>query len=109
MINIDGDTLQFTEDIKSLIQQENNLEEILKYCLIGLDISQDKIPNYTIIPFKLFRNPMNSKSVSGPVLDFEPDYENYYYLIPAQFKPNGNETVQCLEISKQFPYTIKFK
>lgn len=108
MIQID-ENYQFTEDITLLIQQENNLEEILKYCLIGIDISQSRIPQYIIIPFKLIKNLMNSKLVGGSVLDFEPDYENYHYIIPIYFKPNGNETLQCLEISKQFPYTIKIK
>ena len=108
MIQID-ENYQFTEDIKLLIQQENNLEEILKYCLIGIDIGQNRIPEYLIIPFKLSRNPMDSKLVSEFVPDFEPNYENYYYLIPIYFKQNGNETLQCLEISKQFPYTIKIK
>ena len=101
--------MEFTDDITLLIQQENNLEEILKYCLIGLDTGQDNVPEYTITPFELSRNYMNSKLVGGFVPDFEPDYENYYYLIPIYFKLNGNGTLQCLEISKQFPYTIKIK
>lgn len=103
MIQID-ENYQFTEDIKLQIQQGNNLEEILKYCLIGMDMGGDDIVFYTISPFKLTKNIEKDS--------FVPDHESYYYLRPVVTgrKP-GDEyyNIIYLEISKQFPYTIKFK
>lgn len=88
----------FTEDVKLLIQQENNLEEILKYCLIGMDM--DGVYDtwlFTLSPFKLTKNLETNK--------FVPDYENYYYIIPAELKQDRKNV--CFKISKQFPYTLK--
>ena len=99
MIQID-ENYQFTEDIKLLIQQENNLEEILKYCLIGSNMDREyNMWLFVLSPFKLTKNIDPNR--------FVPDYENYYYIEPAT---NASSTqFLYLEISKQFPYTIKIK
>ena len=89
---------QFTEDIILLIQQENNLEEILKYCLIGFDMFGEAIPMEVMIPCKLSKN---ITFVSSTL-----DYENYYYLIPVGTAEDGG-TPSLIRISKQFPYKLK--
>lgn len=90
---------KFTEDIILLIQQENNLEEILKYCLIGMDVSETSTPMEAMSPYKLTKNIESD--------NFVPDYENYYYIIPAELKQNADGGRQCFKISKQFPYIIE--
>ena len=89
---------QFTEDIGLLIQQENNLEEILKYCLIGIDMGGENIPMEIMVPCKLSKN---ITFVSSTL-----DYENYYYLIPVGTAEDGG-THPLIRISKQFPYKLK--
>ena len=99
-----NNNFKFTEDIILLIQQENNLEEILKYCLIGMDIGGEDIMLYAISPFKLTKNIEDKDIVT--------DYGNYYYLRPVvTVRKPGDEyyNIIYLEISKQFPYTIKIK
>lgn len=98
-IQIGGESWKFTEDIILLMQQENNLEEILKYCLIGIDITNTSVPMEAMSPYKLTKNIESD--------NFVPDYENYYYLIPAELRQNGDGKNMCFKISKQFPYTIK--
>lgn len=103
-IQIDSGGLKFTEDIILQIQQGNNLEEILKYCLIGMDMGGEDIVLYTISPFKLTKNIEKDS--------FVPDHDSYYYLRPVVTGRNpGDEyyNIIYLEISKQFPYTIKIK
>ena len=94
-----NNNFKFTEDIILLIQQENNLEEILKYCLIGMNMSNTSTPMEAITPYKL------SKNIESD--NFVPDYENYYYIIPAELQQNAEGDEMCFKISKQFPYTIE--
>lgn len=59
---------------------------------------------YAISPFKLTKNIEDKDIVT--------DYENYYYLRPVvTTRKPGDEyyNISYLEISKQFPYTIKIK
>lgn len=103
-VQIDSESLKFTEDIILQIQQGNNLEEILKYCLIGMGMGGENIVLYTISLFKLTKNIEDKDIVT--------DYENYYYLRPVvTARKPGDEyyNIIYLEISKQFPYTIKIK
>lgn len=62
-----------------------------------MDVSNSSTPMKFISPYKLTKNIESD--------NFVPDYENYYYIIPAELKQNAD--VACFKISKQFPYIIE--
>lgn len=104
-INLDSNNLRFTEDISLQIQKENNLEEVLKYCLIGYVIDDGNISFEVLHPFKLTKELFTHS--------FVPDYENCYYIVSAIQESLSQSYISAttyfcgLEVSKQFPYLIK--
>lgn len=62
-------------------------------------MSNTSTPMEAITPYKL------SKNIESD--NFVPDYENYYYIIPAELQQNAIGDEMCFKISKQFPYTIE--
>lgn len=104
-INLDSNNLQFTEDISLQIQKENNLEEVLKYCLIGFNIDDGSASLEVLSPFKLTEELFTH--------NFVPDYENCYYIVSAIQESLSQSYISSttyfcgLEVSKQFPYLIR--